>query len=95
MGGKRPDQYQIDPSEAGATDYKNLPQTGLGNSDDLDDSRLDKHDLAQSREQAEGQPFKPAAPSPSVHTREGEVIESASEARGAAGVETDKGNPAG
>lgn len=67
MAGKRPDQHNIDPAEAGATDYKTLPQTGRGHSN-LDDTVTgDRQRLEEAR--AEGRddmPFLPDVPSPSA-----------------------------
>jgi hypothetical protein len=84
--GKRPDQYQIDPSEGGATDYKNLPQTGRGNAGNLDTTEIDRQQLAQSRKDAQGQPTPPDIPAPSVHTKRGTKI-SGGEADDEAGEE--------
>jgi hypothetical protein len=69
--GKRPDQYQIDPGEGGATDYKNLPQTGRGHSNLDDTVSGDKQRLAQAEQAKKGQPFLPDVPAPSADTRRG------------------------
>jgi hypothetical protein len=75
MGGKRPDQHNIDPREAGATDYKNLPQTGQGNSS-LDDTVLkDRERVAESMAADHNTPFNFGKPAPSVHARAGQPVE--------------------
>ena len=67
MGGKRPDQHNIDPSEAGATDYKTRPQVGRGKSSRDDTTEGDRQRLAASEgERKGGQPFLPDVPAPSA-----------------------------
>jgi hypothetical protein len=58
MGGKRPDQYQIDPDEAGATDYKNYPDTPQ----ERDGSKGAFSNAMKGDKQ--DQPIKPDVPAP-------------------------------
>jgi hypothetical protein len=97
MGGKRPDQYQIDPSEGRSTDHKTNPQNSHGSGGDLTDLRqADKQRLAES--QRGSQPFLPDVPAPSAEAQRAasgakEHDEEQSGPVGAADADSRKENP--
>ena len=77
MAGKRPDQHNIDPREAGATDYKTLPQKGHGGSSLDDTVELDRQRMGrqESRDEASSGPYNAGKPAPSKFTRYGRPLE--------------------
>ncbi|HEX8691134.1 MAG TPA: hypothetical protein VF746_01735 [Longimicrobium sp.] len=82
MGGKRPDQHNIAPGEAGASDYKNLPQVGKGHGSEDDTVQGDKHKVAAGLGSGGGSGqhfFDPDHPQPSRHASAGHRVDEGGE----------------
>ena len=80
MGGKRPDQHNIAPGEAGASDYKNLPQVAKGHGSLEDTVTQDKQKVAEGKGVGSGGGsgqhfFDPKHPQPSQHANAGHAAE--------------------
>lgn len=74
MGGKRPDQYRIDPGEAGATDYK--LRRRAGKEADIQE-RL--YGAAMKGRTAKGQPVPSDAPDPESRRKREQMAKRARE----------------
>ena len=83
MAGKRPDQHNIDPREAGATDYKSLPQQGHSRGALDDTVELDRQRVAQSETDVESQGNAPfydrSRPAPSRFANAGRPVDEQAE----------------